>query len=408
MKIQTSDFQDLEEKNIELLTDGSHIEVVSTSASSAIASPIVLSQSDTDVTRVVFHPTIVNNINDINKSVCGKLVYERRSKGDHYPTDKITPKCIKTGEMMELTLDTTAIFNLHQCISSLYDIYSKNGIPYGIATYQRVDGCFDDFLRIIQNNPSAARMIGNPDNFELVKLLLQLITRTESLEALASALQNLRSDSIAQLSEFVSIERLSRVISLIDDNLDNSDEEFWQSTVFKENQWVLSQLFASPCTIFQDKAYVGGKQINNKNGNICDFIYQNKISGNIVLIEIKTPKSQLIHRPYRDTFSLTPELSGAINQVIHYRDLLVKNYNTFTQKTDRSFSAFNPKCVVIIGKISDLTTEQIATLDNYRHSLNNIEIVAYDEILLRLKELRNVFSDNTMMTQSDDDDNPFY
>ena len=385
-------------------TDGDHIEVESTSAATASVSPIILYQSDTDVTRIIFDPTLVNNEHDENKSVAGKLIYEKRSKRDVYPTEKLTPKSIKTGEIMELTLDTTATLKLFQSLASLYEMYSQNGIPYGYASYKRIDSSFSSFLNIIQNDPSAARMIGNSENFELVKTLLQLITRADSIDSLANALQNLQGDSIAQLSESVSIERLTRVISLIEENLDNADEEFWQSAVFKDNQWVLAQLFASPCTIFQDKAYVGGKGIDNRNGNLCDFLYQNQITNNVVLVEIKTPLTQIIQGPYRHTFSFTQEMSGAVNQVINYRDSLMKDYNHLCRDAMRAFSAFNPQCVVIIGKLSDLSPGQVAAFENYRNSLNNIEIITYDEILLRLKDLRSIFSEEIEAVELEKDD----
>lgn len=389
-------------------TDGNRIEVESTSAATASVSPIVLSQSDTDVTRILFEPTLVDNVHDRDKCVSGKLIYEKRSKGDDYPTEKITPRNVKTGEAMELTLDTTAVLNLFQHLAALYEMYAQNGIPYGYASYKRIDSSFNSFLDIIQNDPSAARMIGNTENFELVKVLLQMITRTDSIDSLANALHNLQSDNIAQLSESINIERLTRAISIIEDNLDNSNEEFWQSEVFKENQWVLAQVFASPCTIFQDKAYVGGKSIDNRNGNLCDFLYQNQITKNVVLIEIKTPQTAIIQGPYRHTYSFTQEMSGAINQVINYRDSLMKEYNDLRGNASETFSVFNPKCVVIIGKLSSLEPKQVAAFENYRNSLSNISILTYDEILLRLKDLRNVFSSDIELNEPDEDDNlPF-
>ena len=36
----------------------------------------------------------------------------------------------------------------------------------------------------------------------------------------------------------------------------------------------------------------------------------------------------------------------------------------------------------------------IAVFENYRNNLNNMEIVTYDEILRRLKDLRSIFSTN--------------
>ncbi|MGI6607713.1 MAG: Shedu immune nuclease family protein [Erysipelotrichaceae bacterium] len=387
--------------------DGSQINIKSTSAATASVSPIILSQSETDVTRIVFQPVLVDNPNDRDKCVSGKLIYEKKSKGDEYPTEKITPRIIKTGEIMELSLDTTAVFTLFQTITLLYDMYAKNGIPYGTASYERIDSSFHTFLEIIQNDPSAARMIGSTENFELVKILLQLITTTESTESLKNALQNLQNKNMEQLSQSISIERLNRVIALIEDNLDNSNEEFWQSEVFKDNQWVLAQLFASPCTIFQDKAYVGGKSIDNHKGNLCDFLYQNQITNNVALIEIKTPTTQIIHNRYRQTFSFSHEMSGAVNQVINYRDSLMKEYNSIRANSRENFSVFNPKCIVIIGRLSSLERGQIAAFENYRNSLNNIEIIAYDEILLRLKDLRDIFNSDFSFHAVEEEEYPF-
>ena len=128
MKIPLS-YADWHKSNIP--SDGSQINVESTSAATASVSPIILSQSSTDVTRVVFEPTLVDNINDQDKCVSGKLIYEKKSKGDEYPTQKLSPRNIKTGEMMEISLDTSAVWTLFQTITSLYDVYAQNGIPYG-------------------------------------------------------------------------------------------------------------------------------------------------------------------------------------------------------------------------------------------------------------------------------------
>ena len=63
------------------LTDGNQIEVESTSAKTASVSPVVISKSDTDVTRIVFEPTLVDNSNDSEKCISGKMIYEKETKG---------------------------------------------------------------------------------------------------------------------------------------------------------------------------------------------------------------------------------------------------------------------------------------------------------------------------------------
>ena len=104
---------------------------------------------------------------------------------------------------MEFQLDTSETYELYHGLAQLYALYGNmKDIPYGTATYTRVDNAFRQFLSIIQNDPSAARMIGNEENFDLVKTLLRLITQTESLESLKKSLMELQYCSILVATRF--------------------------------------------------------------------------------------------------------------------------------------------------------------------------------------------------------------
>lgn len=162
----------------------------------------------------------------------------------------------------------------------------------------------------------------------------------------------------------------------------------------QERKWVLAQIFACPCTIFADKAYVGGKGINNSGGNLCDFIYQNSLSQNVALIEIKTPCTELIGNQYRGTYSFSYELSGAINQVLNYRDKLTKEYYSLCHQSSEPFEVLSPKCVVIIGKMASLTPGQVAAFENFRNSLSNVLILTFDELYQRIVDLIAVLSES--------------
>lgn len=186
----------------------------------------------------------------------------------------------------------------------------------------------------------------------------------------------------------------------MDDNLDNDSEEFWQTNVFKENQWVLAQIFACPCTIFSDKAYVGGKSIDNTGGNLCDFIYQNRLSQNVALIEIKTPCTEIIGSSYRGTYSFSHELSGAVNQVLNYRDNLTKSYYALCHQSASQFEVLSPKCVVIIGKIASMDSTQIDAFENFRNSLNNVQILTFDELHQRIINLIAILSEDSIESQT--------
>jgi len=378
------------------------VDIVSTSSVTADASPIVLHK--TDMLRLRFIPTLVSNEKESHKSVSGKILFEKKRKNeDSFPTDatnttdKISRGSVKVGDWMELKFDTSETYALYTGLKQLYELYENIGeIPYGPATYTRVDSSLKQFLSIIQNDPSAARLIGKEENYELVKILLRLITQTDSRESLKKSLSELQNDNLQHLSSSLNIEKLKRVKTLMKNNLENDNEEFWQSKVFKENQWVLSQIFACPYTIFADKAYVGGKNITNSGGNVCDFIYQNKLSQNVALIEIKTPCTEIIGNSYRSTFSFSSELSGAVNQVLKYRDEITKNYYSLCKNGDNEFELLASKCIVVIGKISTLTVEQIAAFENYRNSLNNIVIMTFDELFERISDLIAILSDDNV------------
>ena len=377
---------------VEEMTENT-IDIMSTSSTTADASPISLKKSD--ITRLRFVPKVVANPNDSQKSVAGKIVFERKKKADTlFPSDnqrfftRTTKRSIKTGDWLELRLDTSETFALFEGLGRLYGLYSQLGaVPSGFSTYTRVDSVFKDFLDIMQNDPQAAAMIGEKSNFELVKILLEKITNTSCFETLRESLSNLQNNNLNNLSVSLNIERLQRVAQLMTDNLNNNSEEYWQTKIFKNNQWILAQIFSKPCTIFQDKAYMGGKGINNSSGNVCDFIYKNNLSNNVAIVEIKTPCTKLCGAKYRGTYSMSHDLSGAVNQVLNYKDSLTKEYCVISNRSLDTFSVLSPECVVVIGKISSLSKDEIEAFELYRNSLNGVTVITFDELYQRIQGL---------------------
>lgn len=93
--------------------------------------------------------------------------------------------------------------------------------------------------------------------------------------------------------------------------------------------------------------------------------------------EVKTPCTELIGNQYRGTYSFSYELSGAINQVLNYRDKLTKEYYSLCHQSSEPFEVLSPKCVVIIGKMASLTPGQVAAFENFRNSLSNVLILIF-------------------------------
>jgi hypothetical protein len=112
----------------------------------------------------------------------------------------------------------------------------------------------------------------------------------------------------------------------------------------------------------------------------------------VALIEIKTPCTKIIGNQYRGTVSFSQELTGAVNQILNYRDKLTKEYYSLSDNSDEPFKVISPKCIVVIGKMSTMAPKEIAAFENFRNNLNNIQIVTFDELYKRIKELISVFS----------------
>lgn len=175
-------------------------------------------------------------------------------------------------------------------------------------------------------------------------------------------------------------------------------EETWQ-TFFKENNWIFSQLLSFPVMLYEDKAYVGGKDITYSNGKIADFLIQNNLTKNVAFIEIKTHKSAILKKgkAYRgnDVFPMSDDLSGAINQVLDQRDNFQKEFYSLKVKSKKPIETYNSKCVVIIGEAKGLSNEELKSFELYRSNSKDVEIVTFDELLDRLVLLQSLMTSKT-------------
>jgi len=183
--------------------------------------------------------------------------------------------------------------------------------------------------------------------------------------------------------------QLRKVLTLWKTNEENADEEFWQQTM-AANALMLSQLFSFPAVILKGKAYVGGKGIDNTGAKLLDFLLVNQLTNNAALVEIKTPMTPLLGREYRDgVFPVSTELSGAVTQVLVYKDTFMKDYHAVVRNSQQSFNAFDPPCMVIAGNFRKVMTtpEKHASFDLFRHSLKGVQIVTYDEVFTKIESL---------------------
>ena len=223
----------------------------------------------------------------------------------------------------------------------------------------------------------------------------ELITNKEIINALMSDEQNVKQligklnfNNKNEIYNSINLDMLNPKI--IKDNLDNSDEKFWQN-IFKKNPYYLSSIAPSILQIICDQAYMGTKSINNTGSSITDFLCQQGL-GNVCIIEIKTPKTKLVKKDdYRtEVYSPSNELVSSVVQVKEQKDKFLKNFpNTKLESLRQGiiYDAADPKCYLILGNTQNLNPEQLESFNLFRNELRTVEIITYDELLLKLENL---------------------
>ena len=331
----------------------------STSLSSAIGQDIELRVTETS--RFIFRPEIVDNPHDKTACVRGNFIFQRKKKTGQWEDYKNQDLSrLKDSEWIKLELKSSELKKLITELDKYYEIFKKFGIVLGeksfVVTPENAREIIEKFLQ-------------NPENFK--------------------KLQELQINDLKKLNLISSINSLKNVLKTWSDNKKNGDESYWQ-TFFKENSWIIAQIFSYPVILLQNQAYVGGKGINNKGGNVVDFLYKNSLSDNVLLVEIKTPITPIVGSAYRNkSYSISSDLSGSITQILNYKDELQKDYHRLVRQSTKIFQTFNPKCMVVVGTLSDssLNTEQKRSFELFRSDSRQVEIVTFDELFQKVQML---------------------
>lgn len=326
-------------------------------------SPIIL--SNTQHVQVSFEGKQVDNIQNLKKNIKGKFVIKKKNKNiDSFDAvEKFSRKDISSNELVEISLDTEETYNLAKGLLDYYRLLSgKTTNPFEEVTYVQKD--------------------------DRVERLKELLGNKEDLLAAFAQID------IASVNTALNIENLRRAKRQMEQNMQNDNEaSFWQG-FFESNAWILAQLFHSPVMFFKGKRYLGGKGIDDHGGQYADFVYQNQITENISIIEIKSPVKTLVGKEYRQTWSISEEVSGGINQILKQKSELLSNYATLYAKSAKSgapFNANNIECVLIVGNVGELSPEQKEVFDTYRNELRSVRIIGFDELLKRIENLLKLF-----------------
>jgi len=371
------------------------IKIESTSLKSAKGEDIELRV--TKSTRLVFRPEIVTNIKKPKASIRGTFIFQKKKiSGDWEDYKTFNLSRLKDSEGIKLEIKSGELYNLITKLDEYYQIYEKYGIIPGTKEFIVSDKNIAEIISQISSEPSLKESFFQSGGVDLIIDIMQLISEAKYPDVIIEKLKYLSVDSLETIHTLLGITKIYRLLELWQVNIDNADEEFWQK-FFKKHPWVISQVFSYPVVLFKDKAYIGGKSISNKGGNIIDFLYKNRLTDNLILVEIKTPTTKLLSKEYRNNiYSVSTDLSGAINQILNYKDCFQKEYNQLTSNTSSTSELFNPKCLLIVGnqKKEIINKNLRRSFELYRSEMKSVEIITFDELFEKVKFIVNMFQES--------------
>lgn len=359
-----------------------HIRTTSTSRNTASASPIVI--RDGERTRLVFHPLIIgDNPRNPGALVNGTFTYERkRPSGEWEKVESINLSKLTAGEGVRLDLKSDEVNRLYCGLRDLYKIGAEFGVKPGTKDFIEADSKVKQLVDAL-----TGASLTEAEDIELLGLFLNWL-REQNPSNLAARVDP-RRGVVADFNAALAAARLHSVLEEMRANQTNSSEDFWQE-LLKENSWVLSQVYADPLVIIDDQAYVGGKAIDNKGGKLTDFLLANAFTENAVVVEIKTPQTNLLQgRPYRPgLFAPHPDFTGAVAQAIHNRSILKENYRSIAGDENPELRPFHPRALLIVGTTSQLDSgEKRRSFEQYRHSFRDLEVLTFDELAQKVADL---------------------
>lgn len=166
----------------------------------------------------------------------------------------------------------------------------------------------------------------------------------------------------------------------------NSSEEFWQNMFDSRPELLSAASYGRPFKL-NSKCYVGGKAIDNRGGNVLDFIAQN--DGDVTLIEIKTPVAKLLGTAYRNNvYPPSRELVGAVTQALNSR-LSLLNELPGLKAHSPGLRVHFPSIFLLIGDTENesMSEAQRRSFELFRTSLKDVVIQTYDELFDGIKNL---------------------
>ena len=227
----------------------------------------------------------------------------------------------------------------------------------------------------------------------------------------AKVIADAKPQKLSLLKEDIELVALDALIARYKQMLNAKlSEENWQNFL-QNNSFILGLAFGQPILKIADKPSVGGHKLSGGGATVSDFLVKNRLTSNCALVEIKTPQTKMLNKsPHRTgVYPPSTELSGAVNQALDQKYRFEREIAQIKENTrPHDIESYSVRCCLLVGKMPT-GVDEIQSFELYRGNSKNVDIITFDELLEKLKQLRELLvpSDNPPMKPIKKEDLPF-
>lgn len=222
--------------------------------------------------------------------------------------------------------------------------------------------------------------------------------------------------AFSELRNNVELVTLEQLIDEFERKLSSGGKEAVWQEFFSANPFALQQLFAAPLVLLGSEMLVRAPNASGAGSRRADFVLVNSLTRTVRVVEIKKPDSKLLNQTYRgrsgaEASPPSMELSGSVAQLQSQMQSASLDFEELVRKdpSHDSISTAVVRGAVIVGNVGTLAPEEKTSLELYRRGLNNVEVLGFDEVLERLRILRQMLTPRSSVedeteAEADEDD----
>jgi hypothetical protein len=263
--------------------------------------------------------------------------------------------------------------------------------------------CHEQFWKLMSFLQSLAAIEIPNESFSLVSRAQSQIVaalKKRGLESVTSIIRELSAVPGVNLTEqdINSLLKRKEKLAVFEEALQQhaSDERWWQD-FFETNKWIFGYGL-NYVILRQEQAqpHYGGARVDGKGGQRGDLLMSTMGDLNFtVLVEIKTPSTPLLRGKEEirtGAWSLSRELTDALAQIqanVQTWEETSRNRNNSYVLEKKGVYTVEPKGIIVIGMLSELKLGDVPsrreTFQRFRRSIHGIEVISFDELLIRAR-----------------------